>query len=165
MTQSRRTVLKAAALAGTALFIPSGVVHAFQDIPPNLGADDLPIRRARIGVTRSLLRGHVGSDFVARTASGRRVTLRLVEVEDVPNASAAGQEDSEDTFAARFTDESSGVLLAQGTYTLRHDVLGRVSWFLVPVGQPALASQTYEAIFNKAPGNAPRPPARIRRRR
>jgi hypothetical protein len=158
-------VLKAAALAGTALFMPSGVVYALQDIPPNLGADDLPIRRPRIPVTRSLLRGHVGSDFFARTASGRRVALRLVEVEDVPNASAAGQEGSEGTFAARFTDESSGVLLSQGTYTLRHDVLGPVSWFLVPVGQPALASQTYEAIFNEAPRNAPRPPTRIRRRR
>jgi uncharacterized protein DUF6916 len=165
MTQSRRMVLKAAALAGTALFMPSGVVYAFQDIPPNLGADDLPIRRPRFPVTRSLLRSHVGSDFFARTAGGRPVALRLVEVEDVPNASAAGQEGSEGTFAARFTDESSGVLLSQGTYTLRHDVLGRVSWFLVPVGQPALASQTYEAIFNAAPRNAPRPPTRIRHRR
>jgi hypothetical protein len=165
MTQSRRMVLKTAALAGTALFLPSGVVYAFQDIPPNLGADDRPIQKSRFVVTRSLLRGHVGSDFFARMPSGRRVALRLVEVEDVPSASAAGQEGSEGTFAARFTDESSGVLLSQGTYTLRHDVLGRVSWFLVPVGQPTLASQTYEAIFNKAPGNAPRPPARIRHRR
>ena len=164
MAQTRRTVLKAAALAGTALFIPSGVLDAVQDIPPNLGADDLPIRPSRFPVTRSLLRGHVGSDFVARTPSGRRVTLRLVEVEDVPSASSAGQEGSEETFAARFAD-SSGVLLSQGTYTLRHDVLGRVSWFLVPVDQPALASQTYEAIFSKAPANAGRPPVRQRHRR
>ena len=35
----------------------------------------------------------------------------------------------------------------------------------VPVNQPALESQTYEAIFNEAPRNAPRPPTRIRRRR
>lgn len=164
MAQTRRTVLKAAALAGTALFMPSGVLDALQDIPANLGADDLPIRRARLRVTRSLLRGHVGSDFFARTVGGTRVTLRLVEVEDVPNASAAGQEGSEETFAARFAD-SSGVLLSQGTYTLRHDVLGRVSWFLVPVDMPALASQTYEAIFNNAPANAGPPPARRRHHR
>ena len=164
MAQTRRAVLKAAALAGTAFFVPSGVLDAVQDIPPNLGADDLPIRRSRFEVTRSLLRGHVGSDFFARTPSGRRVALRLVEVEDVPSASTAGLEGSEGTFAARFVD-SSGELLSQGTYTLRHDVLGRVSWFLVPVNQPALASQTYEAIFNSAPANAPRPPVRQRRRR
>ena len=163
MAPTRRTVLKAA-LAGAAFFIPSGVLDAFQDIPANLGADNLPIDRSRLRVTRSLLRNHVGSDFLAQTTGGTRVTLRLVEVEDVPNASAAGQEGSEETFAARFAN-SSGVLLSQGTYTLRHDVLGRVWWFLVPVDKPALESQTYEAIFNNAPSSAGPPPARRRHRR
>jgi hypothetical protein len=153
MAHSRRTVLKAAALAGTALFVPSDVLEAFQrqaaPEPLPLGADNRPLGRSRARLTRSNLRNHVGSDFIAQTPGGTEVTLRLVEVEDVPNASAAGQEGSEGTFAARFTD-SSGILLSQGTYTLDHDGLGRVWWFLVPVDMPAGRLQTYEAIFNNA---------------
>lgn len=156
MAHTRRMVLKAVAVAGTAFIMPVDVLDAFQEgAAASLGEDRLPIRKARRDLTRSFLRNHVGSDFIARTPGGSSVTLRLVEVEDLPNAAASGQEGSEDAFAARFTD-SSGFLLSQGTYTLRHDALGAVSWFLVPVDQPISALQTYEAIFNNTPTkNAP----------
>jgi hypothetical protein len=149
MVHTRRTVLKAAALAGSALLLPSGLLDAFQKTSVPLGADDRPIGRSRFRMTRSVLSGHVGSDFTAHTPGGRPVGLRLVEVEDVPNAAAARLEGAEDTFAARFED-SSGNLLSQGTYTLEHDQLGRLWFFLVPVGQPAPGAQVYEAIFNNA---------------
>lgn len=165
MEQTRRSVLRSAALAGTAFLMPLGVLEAFQEASARVDGDDGRIGMSRRRVSRSLLRGHVGSDFVVQTDDGARVALRLVEVEDVPNAAAANQEGSEDTFAARFEDSSSGVLLSQGTYVLRHDALGRREWFLVPVGMPSAEKQTYEAIFNKAPRNAGTPPRRLRHSR
>jgi hypothetical protein len=164
MPKSRRAVLKAAALAGTAFFIPSGLAKALDGTSIPRGADGRRIGSSPLHVTRSLLHGHVGSDFMARTSGGNAVMLRLVEVEDVPNAGAANLEGSEETFAARFED-SSGILLRQGTYRLDHPYLGRVWWFLVPVGMPSAPSQTYEAIFNNAPTSARRPPRRLYGRR
>jgi hypothetical protein len=160
MEITRRAALKAASLAGTALFLPLDLLEALQKTGAPLGADNRRIGRSRFPMTRSLLRGHVGSDFVARTPAGNPVALRLVEVEDVPNAAAAHLEASEDAFAARFED-SSGHLLSQGTYRLDHDQLGRLWFFLVPVGQPSAEAQRYEAIFN----NAPAPSAPRRRRK
>jgi len=160
MKQTRRTMLKAAAVAGTALFFPSHLLEGAQDAGParprnaarQLGADGRRIGNNR-PLTRSLLAGHVGSDFLAQTPGGNEVALRLVEVDDLPNAEAAHLQGSEDSFAARFQD-SSGVLLSQGTYRLDHDYLGRFWFFLVPVGQPSARAQTYEAIFNNAPLSA-----------
>ena len=150
MAHTRRSVLKAAALAGTALLLPTVLLEAFEKTPVPLGADGRRIGKTHPArITRSLLSGHVGSDFVARTPGGNPVALRLVNVEDVPNAAAAHLEGSEDTFAAYFED-SSGTLLSQGTYTLNHLQLGRVWFFLVPVGQPSARAQTYEATFNNA---------------
>jgi len=167
MTHTRRTMLKAAALAGTALFIPSRDLFARDDAkaPRPLGADGRRIGTNAQAVTRSLLAGHVGSDFMTQTPGGTPVALRLVEVDDVPNADAAHLQGSEESFAARFED-SSGTLLSQGTYRLDHDSLGRLWFFLVPVGQPSLRAQTYEAIFNNAPVPDPRlsPVHKVRRR-
>jgi hypothetical protein len=160
MAYTRRTALKMASLAGTALFLPSsGWLEALTQEATGLGADNRPIGTSPVRITRSLLRGHVGSDFRARTPAGNRVALRLVDVEDIPNAAAARLEGSDDAFAAHFED-SSGHLLSQGTYRLDHDQLGRLWFFLVPVGQPVARAQTYEAIFN----NAPAPTSRPRRR-
>ena len=154
MEFTRRAVLKVTSLAGTALLLPLDVLDAATPQEPvALGADNRPIGTSPLRMTRSLLRGHVGSDFLARTPAGNRVYLRLVEVEDIPNAEAARLEGSEDSFAARFQD-SSGHLMSQGTYRLDHDGLGRQWFFLVPVGQPAASAQTYEAIFNNAPAPA-----------
>jgi hypothetical protein len=154
MEFTRRNVLKVTSLAGTALLLPQGLLEAAQQQEAAaLGADRRPIGTSPLHFTRSLLRGHVGSDFLARTPAGNRVYLRLVEVEDIPNAEAARLEGSEESFAARFQD-SSGHLLSQGTYRLDHDVLGRNWFFLVPVGQPSATAQTYEAIFNNAPAPA-----------
>jgi hypothetical protein len=155
MTHTRRSMLKAAAAAGTILFFPSHLLEAADKEARPLGADGRPIRKSPI-VPRSLLAGHVGSDFVTQTPGGTQVRLRLVEVEDLPNAEAANLQGSEEAFAARFED-SSGVLLSQGTYRLDHDYLGRFWFFLVPVGRPSVRAQTYEAIFN----NAPVPSARV----
>jgi len=161
MAKSRRAVIKSAALAGTALFMPLGALEAFQQASRARAGSLRPRPSLSPGVTRSLLRDHVGSDFVVQTDDGAKVTLRLVEVEDVPNAVAAKTEGSEDTFAARFED-SSGVLLSQGTYPLLHDTLGKREWFLVPVGRPTADKQTYEAIFAAAPAGAGAPPQRLR---
>lgn len=163
MPKTRRAVLKAAALAGTAFFIPSGLAKALDGTSIPRGADGRRIGTSPLHVTRSLLHGHVGSDFMARTVGGNAVMLRLVEVEDVPNAAAANLEGSEESFAARFED-SSGILLGQGTYRLDHASLGRVWWFLVPVGMASAESQTYEAIFNTGPMIG-RPPRRVYGRR
>jgi hypothetical protein len=160
MAKSRRAVLKSVTLAGTALFLPVTALEAFQQAPRARAGSLRPRPSLGPGITRSVLREHVGSDFVALT-DGAKVTLRLVEVEDVPNAAAAKTEGSEDTFAARFED-SSGVLLSQGTYTLLHDTLGKRQWFLVPVGRPKADKQTYEAIFAAAPAGAGAPPQRLR---
>jgi hypothetical protein len=159
MEFTRRAVLKVTSLAGTALLLPLDVLDAATQEPAALGADNRPMGTSPLHMTRSLLRGHVGSDFLARTPAGNRVRLRLTEVEDIPNAEAAHLEGSEESFAARFQD-SSGHLLSQGTYRLDHDTLGRLWFFLVPVGQPAAEAQTYEAIFNNAPVPASGKPRR-----
>jgi len=158
--QTRRNLLKAAALFGTTFFVPGGYADALQDPPDSIGADDLRLGAGRVRITRGRLHGFVGSDFAVQTAAGSPVTLRLVEVADVPSAAAAGVQGAQETFAARFED-SSGTLLSQGTYTLTHEVLGRRQWFLVPVGQATASRQVYEAIFYKAPRGAGRPPRRL----
>ena len=153
MTHSRRSILKAAILAGPALFIPASLLDAREQTRERagaLGADGQPMRAPGAPITRSFLGGAVGSDFVARTPGGFEVPLRLEAVEDLPQAAVAGLEGSEQSFTARF-ESTSGALLEQGTYTLNHDWLGQLSIFLVPVGRPIAKSQTYEAVFNNAP--------------
>jgi hypothetical protein len=167
MAHGRRAVLKVAALAGTAFFVPLDLLEAFQRQPARepapLGADNLPIGTSRLPITRSFLQGHVSTDFLVQTPGGLTLTLQLVEVADLPNAAASGQEGSEEAFAARFTD-ASGILLSQGTYTLNHARLGRLWWFLVPVDQPGGRLQVYEAIFN-SPAVTLSPPKKIEKPR
>jgi hypothetical protein len=161
MAHTRRSVLKAAALAGTALFLPSGMLDASEEPAGPLGADARPIGTPTYRLTRSMLAGQVGSDFAAQSSAGSELALRLVEVEDLPSATAANLVGSDVAFAARFRD-SSGTLLSQGTYTLDHGSLGRLWMFLVPVGAPSADGQTYEAIFNNS---VPRPRMHLRRDR
>lgn len=158
MENKRRTVLKGA-LASTAFLIPSGLLDAFDDLTP-VGVDAPPIGTSTL--TRARFGAHVGSDFVVQTRGGSTLMLRLVSVDDVPNAAAGGVEGAEDTFVARFEDWS-GILLSQGTYTVSHDSLGRLRLFIVPVGQPTARAQSYEAVFHAAPAGAPKPPTPRRR--
>jgi hypothetical protein len=78
--------------------------------------------------------------------AGRPAALRLVEVADLPVATALPALQGHDgAFALRFTGPAG---LPQGTHALRHAELGAFELFLVPVGG-AGAGRRYEAIVDR----------------
>jgi hypothetical protein len=79
-------------------------------------------------------------------AAGPSTALRLVEVADLPVATALPALQGHDgAFALRFTGP---VGLPQGTHALRHAELGAFELFLVPVGGEG-ADRRYEAIVDR----------------
>ena len=143
MAQTRRKLLKAGVAAGVAAVVPYPEGQAREPRPAER-------RRARQATLepwplRSSFAGLVGSTFYAREGSLKRLRLLLSEVDDLPSAKAIGSSGYEESFALRFQGPA-GLPLRQGTYHLRHESLGDLEIFLVPVGRPA-KTRTYEAIF------------------
>lgn len=98
-------------------------------------------------LTRSVLIGQLRTTFAVE---GRQkgLTLRLVEVGDLPSAAAAGTAGSDLSFAAVWSGPTTAPLRQQ-TYRLHHPQLGVFSIFLVPVGRDARVRR-YEAVFNRS---------------
>ncbi|MGA7614699.1 MAG: hypothetical protein WBX15_05895 [Thermoanaerobaculia bacterium] len=93
--------------------------------------------------TASDFREHVGSNFVIEVPSDR-YELTLVEVIEQPQFRRS--ESTRSPFSLIFRGERERIL-AQGTYSLRHDKLGELPLFIVPV-QPEPDGSRYEAVFN-----------------
>ncbi len=146
MAQSRRKLLKAGAAASVAVLVPFPEGQARE---PRASATVRGARRAAADPwpLRSTFAGLVGSTFYAREGSLKRLRLLLSEVDDLPSARTTGTVGFEESFAVRFRGPV-GLPLRQGTYTLRHESLGELAVFLVPVERPS-RTLAYEAIFNR----------------
>ena len=83
----------------------------------------------------------VGSAFRA-AVEDREVELVLAEVSALP---ASWGSPRAEPFRLEFTGPAE-IELPQATYGLRHDTLGDVAIFIVPIG--AGSDRRYEAIFN-----------------
>ena len=101
-------------------------------------------------LTSETFRPHVGSEFRAdgpeavAEAVGAGVSLRLAAVRDLgrqPNAPRV------EPFALEFVGPQQPVL-EQRIYRLRHETLGLLEIFLVPIGIDAAGGLQYEAVFN-----------------
>ena len=87
---------------------------------------------------------HEGTDFLAKTADGTEVVLRLVKIRSLghqPNAPRP------DPFALEFEGPTRPPL-GQGTHRLEHAQLGSLDIFLVPIGVDEYGGLLYEAVFN-----------------
>jgi hypothetical protein len=102
---------------------------------------------ALAAVTRSAFAQQLGSTFVVARRRLLPLRLRLVEVGDALAAEEAGLLGSETSFIVVFAGPA-GALLRQGIQSLRHDVLGALDIFLVPLGRPGRA-QLYAAAFDR----------------
>jgi hypothetical protein len=147
---SRREWLKFGALAAVSSLFPAASSFAATRgrlfrVPP--GGETEPAL-----LYRSTFLGQLNQSFGVRQPVGRpwvrTVTLRLVEVEDVPSARAAGTEGREDCFTAVFSGPAR-TPLAQGTYAVKNGSLGRFPLFLVP-GSVSGTQRFYTATFNRA---------------
>lgn len=146
MAQSRRKLLKAGAAASLVALVPFPEGQA-RELRASAAVRKASRAAADPWPLRSTFAGLVGSTFYARAVSPKRLRLLLSEVDDLPSAKTAGTVGFEESFAVRFRGPA-GLPLRQGTYTLRHESLGELAVFLVPVDRPA-KTLAYEAIFNR----------------
>ena len=96
-------------------------------------------------LTGQMFLPHVGSEFrVDGPGAGDDVSLRLAAVRDLgsqPNAPRVKP------FALEFAGPPEP-RLEQRIYRLRHETLGSLEIFLVPIGFDAAGGLQYEAVFN-----------------
>ncbi len=83
----------------------------------------------------------LNSKFLLDGEGGELTALELVEVKD-------GYSDRRSESYALLFRGPNTFLLPQQTYRLKHDRLGEVDLFLVPVGRDANGSY-YEVVFNR----------------
>jgi hypothetical protein len=84
---------------------------------------------------------HVDTEFRLPTPSGEELRIKLVSVDRLGDA----PEGHRAPFSLAFTGDEN-VLIPQQTHSLRHDGMGDLDIFLVPLG-PADGVMRYEAIF------------------
>jgi len=139
----RRDVLKSGLATGMAAVFTGGVLEAAVRAP------EWARKRVEAGaLSRSTFKELLDERFDAR-GSATWVDLVLTSVRDLPQADRRGLADSEDCFLLRFRGPARRPL-TQGTYTLRHFLLGPFPMFLVPMGGDR-ASRVYEAVINRSP--------------
>jgi hypothetical protein len=98
-----------------------------------------------IDLTAETFSPHLETEFVVEDpALGEPVALRLTEIRGLGRQPRAPRVEP---FALLLTGPPQP-LLQQRTYRLEHRVLGPLEIFLVPVGNDAVGSPTYEAVFN-----------------
>lgn len=79
-----------------------------------------------------------GQEFVVAGASPLRLDAVRSDSRDAPGARSP--------FALEFSAAHDGYL-PQGTYALRHEVMGLLELFLVPLGPDPAGRMRYEAVF------------------
>lgn len=96
---------------------------------------------------------HISTDFRFAVkgldgATSKWMRIRLVAVDDL-RESPSPQDDAKgiEHFALRFEGPSS-LPLSQGTYSVKHDTLGKFKLFIVPSGD-GQSGLSYTAIFNR----------------
>jgi len=97
-------------------------------------------------LTRDLFEPHLGSTFEVVFEDDSRHPLELAEVRDV--FAGGDREAKRQAFALGFFG-AAGQYVRQGTYLFSHPQLGRLGFFIVPLGpEPRQGGRMrYEAIF------------------
>lgn len=88
----------------------------------------------------AMFEGYTNTEFQVMEAATAVCILRLAEI------GARTQTPKQESFSLFFLGPLD-VFLPQGIHSLRHDRLGELALFLVPVGKSDLGFQ-YEAVFN-----------------
>jgi hypothetical protein len=154
MSTSRRDLITKGALAATGALIsvPDILQAAFAKPLPKLPVKAAPKKPAGTTDTlpwlsRPLLAPRVGQTFHIYWPGRGWVATRLLRVEDVSCAAAAGTVNSPDCFTAVF-DSSVALSIPQGTYSVNNAGLGTFTLFLVPGGH-AGRRPVYTATVNR----------------
>ena len=90
--------------------------------------------------------GRIGEHFAVSTEEGQAITLELVEATQGREPGGLGPEGQERLQFSLVFRGPAQPMLPQSTYALRHDELGEVELFLVPIG-PGGDGMRYEAVF------------------
>lgn len=86
----------------------------------------------------------IGHSFALDGPEAPPIALTLTEAAALPNHNLAGR--AREPFSLFFTT-TGNFILPQQMYGLRHETLGSLAIFLVPVGREG-DTVTYQAIFN-----------------
>ena len=89
----------------------------------------------------STFSGHINTSFIIVDDSAKGVELKLDEVVD------HGESRGQVQFALRFIGPLETPIM-QSTYRIRHEQLGEMNLFLVPIGREH-GGFVYEAYFNR----------------
>lgn len=127
------------------------VIANGQDAKKNI-AVDLP---KTFELVRSKFTPHL-SDYFTTNINGEAIHFQLIEVGDLKENSV-GKSASHEMQDQKVREESFTLLfraateidLRQTTYRLKHDHLGTIELFLVPVGRKNGPWKFYEAVFNR----------------
>ena len=95
--------------------------------------------------TPDTFRPHVGSTFTVEFADGKTLDVKLEEV-SVLQLRQLIPRLQRDTFGIYFSGPKD-LFFPQGTYDVRHEVLGTMTIFVVPKGRRPDGGFQYEAIF------------------
>ena len=87
----------------------------------------------------------VNTDFDFQPDEGRPFNLKLLQVENLSRTANEKQGFRGDSFSLLF-EGSQKAKIPQGVFQVNHDLLGKFSLFIVPVG---LRGNRYEAIVNR----------------
>jgi hypothetical protein len=92
--------------------------------------------------TRESFSDKIGQIWILDEADAPPIELTLTEVEPLRNYAKLKRE----PFSLLFTN-TGDLVLPQRLYGLRHDTLGQMTIFLVPIGRQG-DTTTYQAVFN-----------------
>jgi hypothetical protein len=141
-TIQRRDFLSRVAAGGAAGLVGSGAVQAWAD-----SVIDGDGRHRVMRMTADDYEPHLGDRFVLQRNAESAVTAQLVEVKPLE---AAGPRPSalprKQPFSLVFRTHDNQELV-QDTYRVRHQEIGEVGLFLVPVG-PERGGRQLEAVFS-----------------
>jgi hypothetical protein len=154
MSTSRRDLITKGALAATGALVslPDVLQAAFAKPSPKTTVKTTPQKPGGTTDTlpwlsRPLLAPRVGQVFHVYWPGRGWIATRLLRVEDVSCAAAAGTIGSPDCFTAVF-DASVALSLPQGTYSVNNAGLGTFTLFLVPGGKSG-RRPLYTATVNR----------------
>jgi hypothetical protein len=91
----------------------------------------------------SVFAEYLGDIFDIDVEPGRSISLQLLEAAALDTTRAGGQPSLREPFSLLFATADAQGVLPQATYRVRHQQLGELSLFLVPVGPGRV-----ESIFN-----------------
>jgi hypothetical protein len=137
MGTSRRNFLKNGSLVALVMGLPVSLAHGAAGRENIAGFEDFDLNKAAF-------LSQLKTDFLI-TQGGSTVTVKLVDVSDLPRRGASGVGEG---FSLVFQGNRSKAL-KQNTYEIEHDSLGNFSFLLVPIMSKDKSALYYEAVINR----------------